>query len=124
VIEIPKSSRRDQERAARAAGMTVEQWRDALADREVLSDRMVNRCAKCGRRHDPYMVSDALWSVHGVGDGELCLRCLESRLHRRVTVGDLMICGVTLEHPRLRRLVEAELRRYLARRDRRTQKRA
>lgn len=84
---------------------------------------MVNRCADCRRRHETYMVSDALWSVHGVGGGELCLRCLERRLHRRVTVGELMICGATLEHPRLRRLVDAELRRYPARRSRRARKR-
>lgn len=112
MIEIIKSSLRAQQRAARDARMTVQQWRDAIVDRQVMMDRWTNRCYDCRKLHHPYMVSDVLWSFHGVGDAELCLPCLERRAHRRVAIEDVKLCGVTLRHPRLRRLIVAELCRW------------
>lgn len=70
------------------------------------------RCADCNRRADSYMVHDALWSRVGVGDGVLCLECLESRLGRPLGVDDLKLCGATVQHPRARRMITALLRQY------------
>lgn len=53
--------------------------------------RIPVRCAHCGRgRLGPiWMVRDDLWDRYGVGAGELHLRCLVSRLGRRLTLDDL-----------------------------------
>jgi hypothetical protein len=42
-------------------------------------------CADCGYDYDEYyMVHDDIWQTHGVGDGMLCIGCLEKRLGRQL----------------------------------------
>jgi hypothetical protein len=51
-------------------------------------------CADCGRCTSPlgqyYVVGDDLWAASGLGphDGMLCLRCLEQRIGRALTLAD------------------------------------
>lgn len=81
--------------------------------------RRVNRCADCAVNVTPkrraagrwwwYMVLDEVWAAAGMGDGHLCLPCLEARLGRRVTVNDLLVCPLnivpdSLDAPELARL--------------------
>lgn len=101
--------RREYRRAARARGLTVEEWRVAVADEAAASDR----CAGCGRlAGPPWMAQGYLWELYGVGPGLLCLSCFEGYMGRRVQAHDLTICGANLTHPRARRIIAAELRRW------------
>lgn len=52
----------------------------------------------CGREFPPdYMVRDEIWE-EADGEGILCMRCLESRLGRELTLGDLKR-GVPVNRP-------------------------
>lgn len=43
----------------------------------------------CGSNY--YMVNNDLWKKHGVGEGMLCIPCLEKRLQRKLTANDFSI---------------------------------
>ena len=48
-------------------------------------------CKDCERNTillPQYMVSDALWEKHGVGDAFLCIFCLQTRMQRNITKQD------------------------------------
>ena len=61
------------------------------------------------------MVRDDLWSRVGPGvEGILCLSCLESRMGRPIAMDDLLLCGLTVQHPRLRAMVTDLLARWPA----------
>jgi hypothetical protein len=46
-------------------------------------------CADCGHDYDEdYMVRDDIWRVYGVGNGMLCIGCLEKRLGRQLCSQD------------------------------------
>jgi len=52
--------------------------------------RYILRCDDCRVEFPhPYMVHDALWEDHGVGEGILCKPCLEARVGRPLTRADL-----------------------------------
>ncbi|MGA2321569.1 MAG: hypothetical protein ABSG95_12645 [Solirubrobacteraceae bacterium] len=46
-------------------------------------------CRHIGRWED-YMVRDEIWTAAGVGEGFLCVGCLELRLGRRLESGDFV----------------------------------
>jgi hypothetical protein len=54
-------------------------------NRIVLHDYVNALCAQCFHpvEDDYYMVTDALWKLVGVGDKQLCLRCLTDRVVKR-----------------------------------------
>jgi hypothetical protein len=69
-------------------------WREhdcALYDPEI--DRRFH-CVDCGKctssSGEYYMVRDEIWAASGLGpiDGMLCLRCLERRIERELTLDD------------------------------------
>lgn len=96
-------------RAAKRDGLDYDAWITALVEHRQDEQYSDGRCVLCRRRYRGYMVHAALWAVCGLGTAELCLPCLEHRMGRRVDVCDLLLCPLTLEHPRCRRMVERAL---------------
>ena len=44
---------------------------------------------------DYYMVNHNIWKAYGVGDGLLCMDCIEKRLGRKLTKEDILDCILT-----------------------------
>jgi hypothetical protein len=59
-------------------------------------DGLASPCADCGADTTPgegnefYMISDELWQAVGVGEGFLCIGCLENRLGRQLIAADFI----------------------------------
>ncbi len=71
----------------RFTGEMERTFADAIV--EVLGATIVLKaCADCGRDPDLHMVSDAVWPAGGLGDGYLCVSCLEQRLGRSLSRSD------------------------------------
>lgn len=54
-------------------------------------------CKDCGKdcyvdEKDYYMVTFELWKKHGVGEGMLCMDCMEQRLGHKLTKADILPC--------------------------------
>lgn len=59
-------------------------------------------CCDCGTDcfiddRDFYMLQHDLWAKYGVGEGMLCMNCIEDRLGHPLTKDDILPCHVT-EH--------------------------
>jgi hypothetical protein len=72
-------------------------WHGGRCDCEVsLNEVMIHQrphdpmpCSDCGVDYDEfYMVHKHIWSAVGVGDGWLCIGCLEQRLGRKLNCAD------------------------------------
>lgn len=49
----------------------------------------MGRCQSCGTGNlAPYMVRDEVWSAAGFREGLACVRCVQARLGRRLTLDD------------------------------------
>lgn len=60
-------------------------------------------CKDCGKdtfieRKDYYMVTHDLWYKFGVGNGMLCMDCIENRIGRKLTKSDILVCPLTLDY--------------------------
>jgi hypothetical protein len=68
----------------------IEAWENLLLD----LGQSAFHCEDCGEStaDEYYMVQDALWDAHGVGQGMLCIGCLEARLGRRLRAADFTDC--------------------------------
>ena len=58
------------------------------------------KCKDCGKdcqkdNRDYYMIQHELWDKYGVGDGMLCMNCIETRLGRKLTAEDILPCFLT-----------------------------
>lgn len=42
--------------------------------------------------YEYYMVKNEIWKTFGVGDGFLCIGCLENRIQRQLTSSDFTDC--------------------------------
>ena len=53
-------------------------------------------CVDCGIHTadigEYYMVKDTIWGKYGVGEGMLCIGCLEFRMQRSLTKSDFTEC--------------------------------
>lgn len=47
---------------------------------------------------DYYMVTDAVWEKHGVGNDMLCIGCIEKRIGHKLKANDLVHCPVNLHY--------------------------
>ena len=73
---------------------------------------MVAPCHDCGihtipignrglpRGWEDYMVRDEIWQAAGMGEGFLCIGCLEKRLGRELAAGDFTPWPVNNPNPR------------------------
>lgn len=57
-------------------------------------------CVDCNKlcyddNRDYYMVTDEIWKKQGVGDGMLCMDCMEERLGHKLTKEDILVCPLT-----------------------------
>ncbi len=57
-------------------------------------------CNDCGKdcmedNKDYYMVKHEIWNEHGVGEGMLCMDCMERRMGHKLTKEDILECFVT-----------------------------
>lgn len=58
-------------------------------------------CKDCGKdccagKKDYYMVTHELWEKYGVGNGGLCVDCMEKRIGRKFTKSDILPCLLNL----------------------------
>ena len=58
------------------------------------------KCRDCGKDcfinpKDYYMILTSLWDVFGVGNGMLCMDCMEDRLGHKLREEDILLCPVT-----------------------------
>jgi len=44
---------------------------------------------------DYYMIKHSLWNKIGVGDGMLCMKCLENRLGHKLKKSEILLCLLT-----------------------------
>ena len=63
----------------------------------------INRCfcGDCGIftiDENYYMVHDSIWERYGNGKGMLCIKCLEKRMHRKLTRSDFTTCPFNLPY--------------------------
>lgn len=74
-----------------------DQWADVLDALDGLAGTAKGlECQNCRRDTsfsnpeggEQYMVHDELWEEYGVGDGRLCVDCIEARLGRRLVPSD------------------------------------
>ena len=83
-------------------------------------------CVDCGidtikNPKDYYMVTTEVWNKHGLGgsfdleegwgnddpeNGMLCMKCLETRIGRKIKFEDLMPCEVNLLNPYTFKIIE------------------
>ena len=66
-------------------------------------DLNVWTCCDCGKDcfiddRDYYMIQHDLWEKHGVGEGMLCMDCIEGRLGHKLTKEEILPCFVTEIH--------------------------
>lgn len=47
-------------------------------------------CKQCKGLNEPYMVTSSIWKIAGVGQGFLCITCLESNLGRKLKLKDFI----------------------------------
>ena len=47
---------------------------------------------------DYYMIQNELWNKHGVGEGMLCMDCIEERIGHPLTKEDILSCILTRSH--------------------------
>lgn len=55
-------------------------------------DRYCDECDRLIDKANYYMVTNAIWRDHGVGNGMLCLPCLEQRMGRSLVIDDFSDC--------------------------------
>jgi hypothetical protein len=58
-------------------------------------------CVDCGKNtfqtDDYYMVTHELWQKYGVGEGMLCVGCIEKRIGHKLTREDLLNCPLNTD---------------------------
>lgn len=57
-------------------------------------------CKGCGKdcsidNKDYYMVTNEIWDKYGVGEGMLCMDCMEERIEHKLTKDDILPCPLT-----------------------------
>jgi hypothetical protein len=54
-----------------------------------------------------YMVTDLVWNKYGLGEkrGMLCIKCLETRMDRKLQKKDILDCPLTRENPYTKELL-------------------
>lgn len=60
-------------------------------------------CKDCGKNtriddKDYYMINDVLWKIYGVGEGMLCMDCMEKRIGRKLIAMDLTMCPLNTHY--------------------------
>ena len=71
---------------------------EKIKDSRNVTDKKHWTCVDCGKdtflsnSKDYYMVTHELWKKYGVGDGMLCMDCMEDRLGHKLTTKDILDC--------------------------------
>lgn len=69
-----------------------------------LIERDINHycCKDCGiytwTDHDAYMVKNYIWDIYGVGDGMLCMECLQKRMGFFLRANHFISCELNREN--------------------------
>ena len=78
------------------------------ARRQVNDLRLI--CGECsvdiGASIGYYSVHDHVWEIHGNKEGGLCIGCLESRMGRKLHIGDLKMVPINIVNPYTRDIIE------------------
>lgn len=57
-------------------------------------------CVDCGKdcfvdERDYYMVTHEVWDKYGVGEGMLCMDCMEARIGHKLIKSEILPCPIT-----------------------------